>query len=90
MAAPTSLKCPNCAALLRAEDWDMSTGMIKCGYCHSLSNLPVSIQEQGGFRARPEIPLPTGMQILETMEGTLLSRRWLHPAVFFLALKGFR
>ncbi len=54
----------------------MSTGMIKCGYCHSLSNLPVNIQEQGGFRTRPEIPLPEGIQIQETMEGTVITRRW--------------
>lgn len=84
MAEPTSLKCPNCAAILRTEDWDMSTGMIKCGYCHSLSNIPVRSQEQGGFRPRPDIPLPAGMQIQETMGGTMLSRRWFNLAVVFL------
>lgn len=84
MAAPTSLKCPNCAAILRAEDWDMGTGMIKCGYCHSLSNIPISNQEQGGFRARPEIPLPPGIQVQETMEGTVITRRWFNLAVAFL------
>lgn len=84
MAEPTSLKCPNCAAILRAEDWDTSTGMIRCGYCHSLSNIPVSSPEHGGFRPRPEIPLPPGMQIQETMGGTLLTRRWFNLAVVFL------
>lgn len=84
MPEPTSLKCPNCAAILRAEDWDMHTGMIKCGYCHSLSNIPVSASEQGGFRPRPEIPLPGGMQIQETMGGIMITRRWFSFVVLFL------
>lgn len=84
MVEPVSLKCPNCAAILRMEDLDMNTGTIKCGYCHSLSRIPVSSLEQGGFHPRPEIPLPAGMQIQETMGGTMLSRRWFSPAVLFL------
>lgn len=84
MAEPTSLKCPNCAAILRAEDWNMSTGMIRCGYCHSLSNIPVTAQEQGGGHPRPEIPMPPGIQIRNTMGSLSLARRWFSPVVFFL------
>lgn len=84
MAEPTSLKCPNCAAILRTEDWDMATGMIKCGYCRALSKMPVASPQQGGFRSRPEIPLPDGMQIQETTGGTVISRRWFSLVVILL------
>lgn len=40
MPDPVSLKCPNCGSVLRADDCDMATGIIKCSYCKALATLP--------------------------------------------------
>lgn len=84
MTVPTSLKCPNCATLFCAEDWDMGTGIIKCGSCRSLSNISVSSRKQRSFRYRPRIPMPPGIKIQKFMSGIIITRRWFDLNVFWL------
>jgi hypothetical protein len=87
MSAPITLKCPNCAAPLRSEDWNFGAGIIKCGHCGVLSTVPGSAAGQSstpGFQPRAEIPLPPSLTFDQTPLGVELRRRWFSAIVFFL------
>lgn len=86
MSTPITLKCPNCAAPLRSDDLNLSTGIIKCGHCAVLSTIPGSAPgtPAQGFCPRAEVPQPPGITVEETAHGTELKRRWFSAVVFFL------
>lgn len=83
MSHPQAIKCPNCAAQLKASDCNPEKGAAQCGYCRSMITLP-------GYRpAAPEkkrltMPLPPGMTIDESAAGTIITRRWFNIAIVFL------
>lgn len=81
MSAPIPLKCPNCAAPLRSEDWNLGAGIIKCSHCGVLSTVPGAAP---GFQPRAEIPLPPSITFNQTPLGVELRRRWFSAIVFFL------
>ncbi|MCC7373730.1 MAG: hypothetical protein IT581_03670 [Verrucomicrobiales bacterium] len=83
MNAPVLLKCPACGSTLAAKDLDQDRGIAKCGHCGALMSIAVP-QAVPGFRARPEVPLPPALQVVETPEGFEIRRRWFTPAVLFL------
>ncbi|MEQ1750962.1 MAG: TFIIB-type zinc ribbon-containing protein [Prosthecobacter sp.] len=81
---PIAIKCPNCAAATRENDYDQERGMVRCGYCGTLM-----IPQQGrtgpqGFRPRLPIPLPSGMKLENNPHGVIITRRWLHVMAIFL------
>ncbi|OAI55530.1 hypothetical protein AYO49_01240 [Verrucomicrobiaceae bacterium SCGC AG-212-N21] len=86
MSASVALKCVNCSAPLRSEDWNMEAGIIKCSHCGVLSLMPG--RNGGGnanaFRPRPEVPLPPSMTFEETPFGIEIKHRWFSGVVFFL------
>lgn len=87
MSEPTPLKCPNCGSIMRAEDWDAASGIIKCSYCKALATLPRAEGENAtssAFQARGEIPMPPGITVEDRGGGILITRRWFSPVVFFL------
>lgn len=87
MSSPITLKCANCAAPLRSEDWNVSAGIIKCSHCGVLSTVPGNASGQSsssGFEPRAEVPLPPGITVDQTPMGIELRRRWLNAIVFFL------
>ncbi len=90
MAEPVIFKCPNCASPLRVEDWDTTTGIIKCSYCRALSTMPgqrvnpPAVPDPGAFRSRSSVPQPPGLNFEERASGVLLTRRWFTAAVIFM------
>lgn len=68
------MKCPNCAAVITAEQWNADQGFAKCGYCRAMVSLP-GIQ-RSSFRPRPQMPLPPGMSVEATGHGIVITRRW--------------
>lgn len=86
MSAPITLKCPNCAAPLRSDDLNLSTGIIKCGHCGVLSTIPGSAPGTPvqGFRPRVEVPQPPDLDVEQSAQGLEIKRRWFSPAVLFL------
>ncbi|MEI6537881.1 MAG: hypothetical protein WCN98_21250, partial [Verrucomicrobiaceae bacterium] len=86
MPDPVSLKCPNCGSVLRAEDYDMTTGIIRCSYCKALATLPgpgaaaVSVP----FHPRQEIPMPPRITCQDDGTNMVITRRWRSAIVFFL------
>jgi hypothetical protein len=86
MSAPVALKCVNCSAPLRSEDWNVDAGIIKCGHCGVLSTVPGrgAGPNANAFRPRPEVPLPPKLSFQETPLGIEIQRKWSSPVVFFL------
>lgn len=86
MPEPVSLKCPNCGSVLRAEDYDLATGIIRCSYCKALATLPgaraatVSAQIQ----PRPDVPMPPGITCQNDGTNMVITRRWRSAILFFL------
>lgn len=86
-SSPAALKCPNCGSVLRSEDLDAASGIIKCSYCKALATLPSVLgQSRGeqGFRPRTEVPLPPGLTVEERGGVISITRRWFSAIVFFL------
>lgn len=88
MAESVIFKCPNCASPLRLEDWNTSTGIIKCSYCRAFSTMPGQRTEvhetPPALRARGDVPQPPGLTVEELATGLVISRRWFTLAVIFL------
>jgi hypothetical protein len=81
------LKCANCAAPLRSEDWNVAAGILKCSHCGVLSTIPARAAAEAGvdaFRPRSEVPLPPSITCEETPLGLEIKRRWFSGVVFFL------
>jgi hypothetical protein len=84
MNAPVLLKCPACGSTLAAKDLDPDRGLAKCAHCGALMSIAAPVAGAGGFRARPEVPLPPALQTTELPDGFEIRRRWFTPAVLFL------
>ncbi len=82
MSEPAAMKCPNCAAVITAEQWNAEQGFAKCGYCRAMVSLPGI--PRSGFRPRPQMPLPPGMSIVASGGGVVIIRRWFSWIVIFL------
>jgi hypothetical protein len=84
MNTPVLLKCPACGSALAAKDLDPDRGLAKCAHCGALMALAPPASGSGGFRARPDIPLPPALRMTEVADGLEIRRRWFTPAVLFL------
>jgi hypothetical protein len=87
MSNPVTLKCPNCGSVLRTDDIDAASGIIKCSYCKALATLPnVTDLARGDapFHPRADVPLPPGLTLEQYGGGISITRRWFSAIVFFL------
>ena len=86
MLAPVALKCPNCGSVLRTDDYDMATGIIKCSYCKALAMMPGVSSAQGAGMVQPrlDVPMPPGITCQNDGTNTVITRRWRSVILFFL------
>jgi len=75
------MKCRNCGAELTPEDISPQLAAARCHHCHTLFAIPAA-----GARTieRPNVSLPKGFTINETMDTLDITRRWRSPTVYFL------
>lgn len=75
------MKCRNCGADLSPEDISPQLAAARCRHCHTLFAIPAA----GGRRIeRPQVSLPKGFTIDETMDTLDITRRWRSPVVWFI------
>ena len=86
-------KCKACGATLQKEDIDLPTGIASCGHCHAV----MSFAEEMGIKPqpapapapaaeeRPLVPRPREIQVDDQPHRLLMTRRWFHPMLIFLA-----
>ena len=75
------MKCRNCGAELTPEEISPQLAAARCRHCHTLFAIPAA-----GPRTieRPNVSLPKGFTINETMDTLDITRRWRSPTVYFL------
>ncbi len=72
--------------MLRADDYDLATGIIRCSYCKALATLPGAGAATVGvqFHPRPDVPMPPGITYQHDGTNTVITRRWRSMILLFL------
>ena len=73
---PTLLDCPSCGSFVSAKDLDMSKGLGHCSRCAYTFDISQEIQKDP--LRRPEIVMPSGIEMLKLRRTLELVVDWFH------------
>jgi hypothetical protein len=88
----TGLYCKSCGAPIEEDDINLDLAMAKCSYCGAVfgvKGLPLQKDRDAPLRyERPEVPMPTGIEVTRVGDALQISRRWCRwpPLCLFLLL----
>src|SRR5689334_20823311 len=83
------LTCPDCGAVVPAEDVNIDRGIGKCRKCNAVIDVEAALRGAGagtGFRQRQPAPQPRSITVEDLGGGMRLTHRWFGPAAIFLTL----
>ena len=81
------LTCPDCSAVIPAEDINIAQGIAKCRACNAVINVAEQVHAGGAvssFLRRPPIPQPARITLEDLGDGLRLTRRWFTWTVLVL------
>jgi hypothetical protein len=70
-----TLKCPNCASVIKTEAVDPYEGVARCSYCKAITTLPAFMRKER-VRPRPPMPAPPGVRLQNEAGRLVITRRW--------------
>jgi hypothetical protein len=85
-------RCPRCASSIAAERVDVTRQIATCVACGNLVDLASQVGAAAGAspaeaprpKVRPPVPLPPGMALTPSVQGLVLTRRWLRGKHFVM------
>lgn len=88
------VNCPQCQAAIGMDDIDLGLRIGKCRNCSQVVNIadqlaglaaPTASEETVSIAEDPPIvPRPASLSVQEDGETLVITKRWFHPAAFFL------
>ncbi|MBF0122097.1 MAG: hypothetical protein HQL21_01650 [Candidatus Omnitrophica bacterium] len=80
------ISCSLCHQEIAAEDINLSQEVAKCSNCNNVFSFSDKISSASSrLQERPAIEMPRQYEIRNDADGFVITRRWLGPAVIFLA-----
>jgi len=83
----TKLTCPDCGAVIPAEDINIDRALAKCRACNAVVDVEQALRGRGGAPTpgkRPRVPQPPAIKFEQFGNGMRLARRWFVWSVVFL------
>jgi hypothetical protein len=79
------IECESCGAVVPAAAVDLRRGLATCAACNQVFSCQPQLDRLAQAAvARPDLPMPKGIQVFRRSNGLMITRRWFSAKFIFL------